>query len=86
MLVGETVIEFPVPADVPPHEPVNHSAVAPVPAVPPLKVRVVEPPLHIVVVPVILVGATDNELTVTVTGVLVADVQVDPLVNCKVMV
>ena len=63
--VGETVIEFPVPADAPLHDPVNHSTVAPVPNVPPATVSVVLPPLQIVVVPVIPVGATDNVFTVT---------------------
>ena len=63
--MGETVIEFPVPAEVPPQDPVNHCTVAPLPSVPPLTVRVVLAPLHIVEVPVIAVGATDNELTVT---------------------
>ena len=63
--VGETVIEFPVPANVPPHEPVYHCTVAPVPAVPPLTVNVVLLPLQIVVVPVIPVGATDKVFTVT---------------------
>ncbi len=58
---------FPVPADVPPQEPENHSAIAPVPAVPPLKVSVVEPPAQIVVVPMMLVGATESVLTVTAT-------------------
>jgi hypothetical protein len=61
--VGETVMLFPVPTDVPPQEPENHSAVAPVPAEPPLKVRVVVPPEQIVVVPVILVGATESVFT-----------------------
>ena len=65
MVVGETVIEFPVPAEVPPQDAVNHSTVAPVPIVPPLTVRVVLAPLHIVEVPVIAVGATDDVLTVT---------------------
>ncbi len=59
---------LPVPAEVPPHEPVNHCAVAPVPANPPVSVNVVLLPLHIVVVPVIPVGATDKVLTVTTTG------------------
>ena len=58
---------FPVPADVPPHEPVNHSAVAPVPALPPETVSVVLAPLQIVVVPVAPVGAVDKVFTVTVT-------------------
>lgn len=63
--VGETEIELPVPAAVPPHEPVNHSAVAPVPAVPPAKVNVVDDPVQIVVVPEIDVGATLLVFTVT---------------------
>lgn len=58
-------MEFPVPADVPPHEPVNHCAVAPVPAEPPLMVSVVLPPLQMVAVPVIEVGAVDKVFTVT---------------------
>ncbi len=66
VVVGETVILFPVPADVPPHEPVNHCAVAPVPALPPDMVSVVLLPLQIVVVPVIPVGAVDSVFTVTV--------------------
>ena len=57
---------MPVPALVPPHDPENHSAVAPNPAVPPLTVNVVESPLQIEVIPEILVGATEVALTVTV--------------------
>ena len=57
---------FPVPADVPPHEPVNHCTVAPVPTVPPAIVNVVLDPLQMVVVPVIPVGAVDSVFTVTV--------------------
>jgi hypothetical protein len=57
---------LPVPTEVPPHEFVNHCAVEPDPAVPPESVNVVELPLQIVEAPVILVGATENELTVTV--------------------
>ena len=66
MLVGETVMLFPVPADVPPQEPVNHCHTAPVPNEPPLTVNVVELPLHIVDVPVMDVGTVDSEFTVTV--------------------
>jgi len=51
---------FPVPAGVPPHEPVNHSAVAPVPAVPPDSVSVVVVPLQMVVMPVMPVGAIEG--------------------------
>ena len=65
MLDGETVILAPVPADGPPHEPVNHSHTAPVPNEPPETVRVVDVPEHTVLVPVMLVGAVDNVFTVT---------------------
>ena len=51
---------LPVPAGVPSHEPENHSAVAPVPALPPSSVSIVLPPLQIVEVPEILVGAIDG--------------------------
>ena len=57
----------PDPAGVPPHEPVNHSVVAPIPALPPETVSVVLPPLQMVVVPVAPVGAVDVVFTVTVT-------------------
>ena len=67
---------FPVPADVPPHETVNHSATAPVPALPPETVSVVLPPLQIVVVPVAPVGAVDKVFTVTVTVPQVVVLQV----------
>ena len=62
--VGDTVMLLPVPAGVPPHEPVNHSATAPVPALPPTSVRVVLFPLQMVETPEILVGATESVLTV----------------------
>ena len=52
-VVGETVIDAPVPTEVPPHEPVNHWEVAE----PPVAVKVVELPEQIVVFPVIPVGA-----------------------------
>ena len=58
----------PVPIAVPPHEPVNHSVIAPVPFDPPATVKVVLLPLQIVVVPVAPVGAVDNVFTVTVTS------------------
>ena len=64
MLVGDTVILFPVPANVPPHEPVNHSAIAPVPALPPTSVRVVLFPRQMVETPEILVGVVESVLTV----------------------
>ena len=67
MVVGETEIELPVPAAVPPHEAVNHSTIAPEPSLPPAIVKLVEPLLQIVVVPVMLVGAVGAVSTVTVT-------------------
>ena len=57
---------LPIPAGVPPHEPENHSDVAPVPALPPTKVKVVFPPLQMVDIPVMPVGATDGVLTIIV--------------------
>ena len=67
VLAGETFIASPVPADVPPHDPVNHCVTAPVPFDPPSTVNVVLLPAQIVVVPVAPVGAVDNVFTVTVT-------------------
>ena len=55
---------LPVPMTAPPHELADHSAMAPVPAKPPTRLRVVLPPLQIVVTPEILVGAFDSSLTV----------------------
>jgi hypothetical protein len=64
--VGETTIELPVPITVEPQDPENHWAAAPVPAEPPLNVKVVLDPLQIVVVPVMLVGAVLKEFTIKV--------------------
>jgi len=64
--VGVTTIDAPVPINVPPHDPVNHSTIAPVPKIPPVAVKVVLPPLQMVVVPEMDVGAVDNVFTVTV--------------------
>ena len=55
---------FPVPAGVPPHEPVNHSAMASVPAKPPDTVKVVLLPKQILVTPEIPVGVDESVLTV----------------------
>ena len=74
LVVGETVMLLPVPAGVPPQEPVYHLAVAPVPAVPPAIFNVVLP-LHIAVIPVMLVGATDSVLN----EIIAASVVVSPL-------
>lgn len=61
--VGETVIELPVPAAVPPQEVINHSTIAPEPSVPPETVSVVGVPLHTVVIPVMPVGAVGGVST-----------------------
>jgi hypothetical protein len=58
---------LPVPIGVPLQDPANHSAIAPVPAVPPDTFNVVLVPLQMEVLPVIPVGATDGTSTVTVT-------------------
>ena len=57
----------PVPAAVPPLDPVKHCVTAPVPFDPPSTVNVVLLPLQMVVVPVTPVGAVENVFTVTVT-------------------
>ena len=54
----------PVPAGVPPHDPVNHSVVAPDPFDPPSTVNVVLLPLQMLVIPVAPVGAVDEVVTV----------------------
>ena len=54
---------LPVPITVPLHELAVHSATAPVPALPPTRVKVVFPPLQMVEIPEILVGATESVLT-----------------------
>lgn len=63
-VIGETLMLAPVPSAVPPQDPENHSAMAPVPAVPPFKVNVVDSPAQIAVVPVMFVGAMERVLTV----------------------
>src|SRR6185503_9595346 len=61
-------MEAPVPAAVPPHEPLNHCAVAPVPGDPPTKVKVVLPPVQIKLVPEMLVGAVEDVWNVMTTA------------------
>ena len=57
---------MPVANEVPPHEPLYHFQVAPVPRLPPLNVNVLLWPLQIVVVPLMLLAGTEVSLTVTV--------------------
>jgi hypothetical protein len=73
--LGDTVIDGPDPTDVPPHVPLYHCHVAPVPKLPPLTVNVVLADGQMVVTPVIADGAVLKVSTVTVTAVLVEDVQ-----------
>ena len=68
--VGLMVTLSPVPAGVPPHEPVNHCVSAPLPLLPPVTDKVVLPPTQIKIVPVAPVGAIDNVFTVPFTGKL----------------
>jgi len=63
---GLTVTDAPVPTKVPPQLPEYHFQLAPVPKLPPLTDSVVLPPLQMVVVPVMAVGAEDKLFTVTV--------------------
>jgi hypothetical protein len=73
---GETVMASPVPAAVPPQEPVNHCVVAPAAFDPPSTVKVVLLPLQMVVVPVTPVGAVEEVFIVTVTAAQVVVLQV----------
>ena len=76
MLAGLTVTLLPLPTSVPPQEPLYQRTTPPVPTVPPDTVSVVEPPVQIVVVPVMLVGATESVLTVTAVEAQVVVLQV----------
>lgn len=68
MLAGDTVIDAPVPAGVPPQFAVYQVQAAPVPSDPPLTERVVELPGHIGFADApMLEAAVENVLTVTVT-------------------
>jgi hypothetical protein len=73
---GETEIDDPDPAEVPPQLPVNHSHEAPVPSDPPTTESVVDPPQVGFVVALIDVGAVELVLTVTVKEAQVVVLQV----------
>ena len=64
---GVTVSVVPVAIEVPPHEPLYHFQLPPVPNEPPLNVNVLLWPRQIVVVPLMLVAGTDVSRTVMVT-------------------
>lgn len=56
----------PVPAEVPPQEPVNHSQLAPVPSDPPVTDRVLDVPKQVLLLVMVTpVGAVDTLPTVT---------------------
>ena len=64
---GSTVILEPVPADVPPHDPVNHSQTAPVPREPPVTESTLLVPLQVLLLVIVTpVGAVEFVPTVTV--------------------
>ena len=65
---GDATKLFPVANSVPPHEPLYHFQLAPVPREPPFGVSVVLLPLQIVVTPFIDVAGTEVSRTTTVTG------------------
>ena len=56
---GETVMLFPVPSAVPPHDPLYHFQLAPTPKLPPLTEMVTAFPKHTVVEPLIEVAGTE---------------------------
>ena len=58
---GSTTMLEPDPAEVPPHEPVNHCQLAPNPRPPPVTVNVFGVPAHVLLLVIdIPVGATDG--------------------------
>ena len=63
-----TFIAVPFPDDTPPHKPVYHCHIAPVPEIPPVSVRVIVPPVHIVDegVAVTEAGIADKVFTIIV--------------------
>jgi hypothetical protein len=68
LVVGETVIELPVPTKVPPQLPLYHCHAAPVPKEPPFTESVVELPLQIGdALTLTEPGAVESVFTVTVT-------------------
>jgi hypothetical protein len=68
VLEGEATKLLPVATKVPPHEPLYHFQLAPVPSEPPFGVSVVLLPRQMVVVPLIETAGTDVSRTTTVIG------------------
>ena len=66
VVLGVTLRLVPVPAEVPPHEPLYHFQLPPVPSEPPDMLSVLLWPLHNVLVPLIVVTGVDVSLTVKV--------------------
>ena len=67
MVADGLTLRLPEPMDVPPHEPVYHLSVPPVPALPPLADNVVAPPQVGFTEAEAEVGALARAFTVTVT-------------------
>ena len=79
------MILVPVPAAVPPQEPVNHSQLAPVPSVPPVTVSVLFVPKQVLLLDIVIpVGAT--ELLPTVTASCLAELVPQELVAVTLIV
>ncbi len=71
---GSTTILTPVPAEIPPHEPVNHCQLAPVPKLPPVTVSVFAIPLQVLLFEIVIpVGSVDKLPTGQEQMVLHAD-------------
>lgn len=77
---------LPVAKAVPPHAPLYHFQLAPVPKVPPLTVNVVDAPKHISVDPVIDAADNEESLTVTVTDLQTVLLQIPSALTKYVVV
>ena len=76
VVLGVTLRLVPVPAEVPPHEPLYHFQLPPVPSEPPDILSVLLWPLQIVEVPLMLLAGTEVSLTVSVTVLQIVLLQV----------
>ena len=74
--MGVTIIDDPLPAEIPPHEDVYHCQFAPEPKLPPISPRVELFPGQIGEVPDMDVGATEFVFKITVVLKQVVELQV----------
>jgi hypothetical protein len=72
---GETVMLFPVPSAVPPHDPLYHFQLAPAPKLPPFTEMVTAWPKHTVVEPLIEVAGIEVSLEIIVLLIQVVESQ-----------